>query len=274
MPTLTQKIVEGNEAGNAHINIQAFIVGNGLSTYEFNDNSLVYFAYNHGLIGDDVWMGLVNNCNGSFHNPPNAKCKALVQQAMAVVYQDGLNFYALYLPCYPGDANPADTRMQRSRDLLFRHARGVAGQPVLSTPMLGESVPCINSTAGTNYLNRDDVRRAIHVNPNLPKWSICSDILRYNSTVRPPLPPSLRSLSPDCRSHAHTRGPVRADRRHPPRVAVSARPRPARPHLQVHAPAVPPLLRRGSHDPHPSPCAAATRTWRATSSATSGPWTR
>lgn len=198
MPTLTQKVVEGNEAGNPHINIQGFIVGNGLSTYEFNDNSLIYFAYNHGLIGDEVWTGLVANCNGSFHNPPNEKCKDLVQQAMAVVYQDGLNFYALYLPCYHGDADPADTRMQRSRDLLFRHARGVAGQPIMSTPMLGESVPCINSTAGTHYLNRDDVRRAIHVSLDLPQWSICSDVLRYNSTVR--CPPEPRPPSP-----AHSR---------------------------------------------------------------------
>ena len=30
---------------------QGIAVGNGLSCYETNDNSLVYFAYYHGLLG-------------------------------------------------------------------------------------------------------------------------------------------------------------------------------------------------------------------------------
>jgi hypothetical protein len=30
---------------------QGIAVGNGMSSYEMNDNSLVYFAYYHGLLG-------------------------------------------------------------------------------------------------------------------------------------------------------------------------------------------------------------------------------
>lgn len=32
---------------------QGIAVGNGLSSYEINDNSLVYFAYYHGLLGTE-----------------------------------------------------------------------------------------------------------------------------------------------------------------------------------------------------------------------------
>lgn len=34
-------------------------MGNGLSSYEQNDNSLVYFAYYHGLLGNRYGMGTV-----------------------------------------------------------------------------------------------------------------------------------------------------------------------------------------------------------------------
>lgn len=33
--------------------LQGIAVGNGLSSYEINDNSLVYFAYYHGLLGTE-----------------------------------------------------------------------------------------------------------------------------------------------------------------------------------------------------------------------------
>ena len=36
----------------AHFCFQGFAVGNGLSSYELNDDSLIYFAYFHGLIGE------------------------------------------------------------------------------------------------------------------------------------------------------------------------------------------------------------------------------
>lgn len=32
---------------------QGFVVGNGLSDNNMNDNSIVYFAYFHGLIGNE-----------------------------------------------------------------------------------------------------------------------------------------------------------------------------------------------------------------------------
>lgn len=32
--------------------LQGFAVGNGLSSAELNDDSLIYFAYYHGLLGE------------------------------------------------------------------------------------------------------------------------------------------------------------------------------------------------------------------------------
>lgn len=39
-------------------------MGNGLSSYEQNDNSLVYFAYYHGLLGNRYGRGRLGNLQG------------------------------------------------------------------------------------------------------------------------------------------------------------------------------------------------------------------
>lgn len=40
-------------------------MGNGLSCYEQNDNSLVYFAYYHGLLGNRYGRGPLGNLWGA-----------------------------------------------------------------------------------------------------------------------------------------------------------------------------------------------------------------
>lgn len=47
VPTLSARVVD-----DTAINFKGFVVGNGLSDDEMNSDSLVYFAYYHGLIGD------------------------------------------------------------------------------------------------------------------------------------------------------------------------------------------------------------------------------
>lgn len=44
---------------------------------------------------------------------------------------------------------------------------------VPSTVSLGKVPPCINSTAQMNWLNRGDVRKALHIPDILPPWDIC-----------------------------------------------------------------------------------------------------
>lgn len=43
---------------------QGLAVGNGLSSYEQNDNSLVYFAYYHGLLGNRYENGAAEQSPG------------------------------------------------------------------------------------------------------------------------------------------------------------------------------------------------------------------
>lgn len=110
-------------------------VGNGMSSYELNDNSLVYFAYYHGLLGSRLWNRLQASCCSQgkcdFHRNPDVNCSAAVSVAcfldphlpsytvprrrppdvsllcsqlgevQDIIYSSGLNMYNLYAPC-PG----------------------------------------------------------------------------------------------------------------------------------------------------------------------------
>ncbi|XP_026856407.2 lysosomal protective protein isoform X2 [Electrophorus electricus] len=100
IPTLAERVME-----DSSINLQGIAVGNGMSSYELNDNSLVYFAYYHGLLGTSLWTDLQTNCckdgKCNFYNSTDRTCSYNVGQVANIVYRSGLNMYNLYAPC-PG----------------------------------------------------------------------------------------------------------------------------------------------------------------------------
>lgn len=68
--------------------LQGVAVGNGMSSYEMNDNSLVYFAYYHGLLGTRLWTQLQTCCCSdgkcNFYNSQNQNCSASVSVSLLV----------------------------------------------------------------------------------------------------------------------------------------------------------------------------------------------
>lgn len=182
-PTLSLRVA----TGTAKVNFKGFSVGNGLSSFALNDQSLVYFCYYHGLLGEELWQDLNTHCcdkNGcNFFNSSEATCKTLLGEAFSIVYQSGLNEYALYLDCAGGITS--HTSYEKTMNHLFRNYRkswetyqSLKFSPAVRAPpslSLAEVPPCINSTAQMNWLNRGDVRKALHIPDTLPPWDLCSD---------------------------------------------------------------------------------------------------
>uniref|UniRef100_G3NFZ3 Carboxypeptidase n=1 Tax=Gasterosteus aculeatus aculeatus TaxID=481459 RepID=G3NFZ3_GASAC len=196
IPTLAERVME-----DASLNLQGVAVGNGMSSYEMNDNSLVYFAYYHGLLGSRLWTSLQTFCCSggkcNFYDNPNENCSKNVQR---IVYASGLNMYNLYAPC-PGGV-PQRFSIERGelviRDLgnLFinhqwtqlwnqvcvfssrseQKLRGLASSH-LSVRL---DPPCTNSTPSTLYLNNPFVRTALHISPKALDWVICSSEVNQN----------------------------------------------------------------------------------------------
>ncbi|XP_041080732.1 lysosomal protective protein [Polyodon spathula] len=183
IPTLAERVME-----DSSINMQGIAVGNGLSSYEMNDNSLVYFAYYHGLLGTRLWTDLQNFCCSegkcNFYDNKDQKCCSNLDEVQHIVESSGLNIYNLYGPCAGGVRG----KVSYDRDHLVIHDLGnrfiqhswshMWREKLMNVNSLHQSVrldpPCTNSTASTTYLNNQYVKQALHISPRALDWLICS----------------------------------------------------------------------------------------------------
>ncbi|OWF48056.1 Lysosomal protective protein [Mizuhopecten yessoensis] len=187
VPTLSARLVD-----DSSFNFQGFIVGNGLSDREMNTNSLIYFEYYHGLIGDKVWADLsevccggnVTRCSFMASAKKSLACEQLVTGTMEIVYSSGLNEYNLYGPCEGQKGLVFD---EVSKKLTFTHLNW----PFIQFPPIQKQVkalqenadiennirltpPCLNYDQVIKYMNSPEVRAALHISKEVQKWDICS----------------------------------------------------------------------------------------------------
>ncbi|KAM8946654.1 lysosomal protective protein-like [Pelodytes ibericus] len=178
------------------INLKGIAVGNGLSSYEINDNSLVYFAYYHGILGSQLWTELQKFCCSAgscqFHNNPNLNCSNQVQAAMHDVYSTGLNIYNLYEACAGGA--PGEIRDHGDHITVYHHgllspivfpqwSKKLVSLSLVQKPVRLDP-PCINSTASSTFLNNVFVRKALNIPPEVQRWDVCSfDVYRTYGRV-------------------------------------------------------------------------------------------
>uniref|UniRef100_A0A672ZW43 Carboxypeptidase n=1 Tax=Sphaeramia orbicularis TaxID=375764 RepID=A0A672ZW43_9TELE len=177
IPTLAERVMEDSK-----LNLQGIAVGNGMSSYELNDNSLVYFAYYHGLLGSQLWADLQSYCCSdgkcNFYNNPNPNCSNSLGEVQDIVYSSGLNMYNLYAPCPGGIGRSLSVEGGQLiiRDLGNIFLRGLTSLH-LSVRL---DPPCTNSTPSNLYLNNAYVKSALHISPKALDWAICSAEVNLN----------------------------------------------------------------------------------------------
>lgn len=183
------------------INLAGIMVGNGLSSYDVNDNSVMYFWYYHGLIGQKTWDRLLSECCAGSPKTCNfiegAKssftCRLDVQSVQAKVYTEGINMYNILSPCAGGVSwSHRNNLFRMSEDglsivhhdlgnlfrdnkLLHQHRISLTAARKNSSLTVKLSPPCTNDTNIDTYMNSDAVKKALHIAPDLPKWTLCSD---------------------------------------------------------------------------------------------------
>ncbi|CAH8489445.1 unnamed protein product [Schistosoma turkestanicum] len=86
----------------------AIAVGNGLTNYKFNVNSLLYFINYHGLIDKTSWNELIDKCCIDkcstvcmFTDNKSPECQQMISQ-LSEASLKGLNHYNLYSECVGG----------------------------------------------------------------------------------------------------------------------------------------------------------------------------
>ncbi|XP_021494136.1 lysosomal protective protein [Meriones unguiculatus] len=182
IPTLAVLVMQ-----DPSMNLQGLAVGNGLASYEQNDNSLVYFAYYHGLLGNRLWTLLQTSCCSqnkcNFYDNKDPKCVNHLQEVSRIVSSSGLNIYNLYAPCaggVPGSDRSGDTLVVQDFGNIFTRLpiKRTRHQGLLRS---GDKVrldpPCTNTTAPSTYLNNPYVRKALHIPEKLPRWDMCNFVV-------------------------------------------------------------------------------------------------
>ncbi|XP_076438729.1 lysosomal protective protein-like [Babylonia areolata] len=199
VPSLSALVVD-----DSSINFKGFAVGNGLSSYDLNDDSLIYFVYYHGLIGEDLWFKMVkscchgdaNNCSFSQAARLSTECMSYVNTVSNLVYAGGLNIYNLYGPCVKNSGRlgygfGGQSLVTANFGWGFAHSPYIKAERKFienlrggrSNARLSLTPPCINAKGAIAYMNSKDVRKALHIPSNLPEWQPCSD-LDYHRTYK------------------------------------------------------------------------------------------
>ncbi|KAL3340474.1 hypothetical protein AABB24_028886, partial [Solanum stoloniferum] len=77
IPIITQLISNGNIAGKEPlVNLQGYLIGNGLTIRSQDENYHIVFCHGMGLISDELYKSLEKNCRGEYTNihPNNTGC--------------------------------------------------------------------------------------------------------------------------------------------------------------------------------------------------------
>uniref|UniRef100_A0A4W3J057 Carboxypeptidase n=1 Tax=Callorhinchus milii TaxID=7868 RepID=A0A4W3J057_CALMI len=159
VPTLAERVMT-----DSSIQLKGIAVGNGLGSWELNGNSVVYFAYYHGVIGSKLWGDLQKFCCAkgtcNFYKNKDQDCQNKVGEVIAAVWNSGLNAYNIYADCAGG----------KLLDLYQTNGR------------LRLDTPCTNSTPSSTFLNDWAIRRALHVPNVVQNWEICSSAVNLQYT--------------------------------------------------------------------------------------------
>ncbi|XWS31191.1 hypothetical protein CRYUN_Cryun23aG0056200 [Craigia yunnanensis] len=204
VPTLSYEVVKGIDAGTKPVlNFKGYLVGNGVTDDEFDGNALVPFAHGMGLISDELYEEVKNECRGNFYNPLSDTCESKLEKVDENI--NGLNIYDILEPCYHDPETPETTdikiRLPSSFRMLGETDRPLAVRKrmfgrawplrapvrdgiVPTWPQLlnGQSVPCTDDEVATKWLNDAAVRKAIHAEEEtvIGRWELCTDNILYH----------------------------------------------------------------------------------------------
>lgn len=171
------------------VKLKGYAINNGVLDERSRGNSLMFFAYYHGVLGSRLWKNLTASCcNGAvtqnscnFVDNSQPSCQNAVKEATNMIANQGLNVFNLYAKCdlpknWTQDSLHNDrletSPYHRSRMSLLR-SLNISHLDIKWAP------PCVDTSHVFDYMNREDVKNALHVEESPLVWNACSDVLKY-----------------------------------------------------------------------------------------------
>lgn len=175
LPTLSKVIVDKNSEGaSPQLNFKGFAVGNPATTEYSITPAMLDTYWGHQIIPKPLWDKFTDKCSDARSKAKNGEeCESLFLEIYAKV--SDINPYALDYPVCVSDESPTPRGQSAA---LLRHALGHFKKDSLSAMRLTDSYePCEDDYLSA-YLNRADVKEALHVKADI-KWSDCSRQIDY-----------------------------------------------------------------------------------------------
>lgn len=171
------------------VKLKGYAINNGMLDERSRGNSLIFFSYYHGVLGSRLWKNLtVSCCNGAvtqsscnFVENQQLSCQNAVKEATNMILNQGLNVFNLYSKCefsknqthdWSTEDSLKTSPYHRSRMSLLR-SLNMSHMDIKWTP------PCVDTSHVFDYMNREDVKNALHVEESPLVWNPCSDVLKY-----------------------------------------------------------------------------------------------
>uniref|UniRef100_A0A914HZ48 Carboxypeptidase n=1 Tax=Globodera rostochiensis TaxID=31243 RepID=A0A914HZ48_GLORO len=184
--------ITGESYAGIYVPTLGMAIGNGHLHTAINYDTMARFAYFHGLVGEESWKKLENNCCkgcidtcdlGSLYG----ECRERVLEIMRFCWGGGLNIYDIYRDC---DHEPESKRMKAIRNGIFKSAKGMQlngttelwnffdeknkNEQLREVSKVATGTPCLDDETTANYLNRPNVRKVLNIPTNVPAWEECS----------------------------------------------------------------------------------------------------
>ncbi|WKX94761.1 hypothetical protein Q1695_011769 [Nippostrongylus brasiliensis] len=184
IPTLSALLIQAIQAGTLNINYKGLAMGNGVWNKKTDMNSLFHLSYYHGQMTHQVYQTVVSLCCGDVADEmdcrldshitswnsmilggdPNDKCYVyMVQQGMNILLKE-FDPYNLYEQCYTLKASNLTAPVGESWTGLNYDS---------SDPFAGYY--CYMNDALSVYMNKDSVRKALHIPSTAGTWQADSD---------------------------------------------------------------------------------------------------
>jgi len=182
VPTLANRIVDGNAAGKPYINLKGIAVGDGCTGSEVgtcgngpevdaaNEYIAVEQLHGHGMISQAAYENVTSVCGD--WKQISAACTSAARAARAAVGR--YDVYDIYHQCFT-NATTGEAPLRRAPNKLLERELMMPGNA---------GYPCWIGTGFEAYLNNPAVRNATHTQQTPTPWSR----IRYTSNLPSLLP--------------------------------------------------------------------------------------
>jgi len=180
VPFLAAYIDDQNKLSTVpYINLQGVLVGNGVASYDNNLFTQVDFFYGHYFIPDDLYYKFYQDCGRSLSSP---SCNDDLEKIDNLTAQ--LNPYDIYRYCFTTDNSNSKNGWLFNQWIPTLSNDLKESINIPKDRLRGSDVPCLFTAGLQQYLNKLEVKQALHVDPKTT-FAICNLTINENYVRTP-----------------------------------------------------------------------------------------